>query len=734
MIKSFLSLRNEFFSEAKMAPKLFCDLAKVEQYIAESYKTRALIELLQNADDARATNFGLHEIKNGFIVGNNGREFVLDDIESLCRSGSSNKKRGGDTIGYRGIGFKSVANLAEKVSVISGNFCFSFNKKLTKQIIDVDFDVPLIRIPHQVDHNSHFDFFDVDYFLKKLKYKTLFVFQNYDDRISKEDFRSFDSSSLLFLRTISSVQIDFSEINRSILLERTKQNGRMNVKITDNSENSCWELIYSDINKYDCVAFKKEFDAIVPAKTEESLIHSFTPTNENIGLLFKINGDYTTDPSRKTIDFDEISEKSLLEAAKIVSREVLDILMGKISMPGFFTPFLNSQANDNKIKFRFLKIVRSCLFDTKNSLFNLDNLRLRPDWLGYDDYERICIGNIVSIQKNIIILYPEIINFFKILNVKELSIYEILQKVNFAEISTIGAAQIFSKVVKQYRYDLTSENIEVLRKLKIFPKGKIFFDSSEIEVFSNINHEFLEYTQQNTDSSDLSLFLKKIGINFTAEKANDRLDVVISGYKEIINYDVESKEITPSIAMASEQQFVEIREFDGHPNSPVGELNTTNCSAHKIYTTNSSDNMSFTNFKSKPVIKKWRRVELNVIEYLKSLNSVLQVSDVTQANLGYDIELVYNNGQKFYIEVKSVADFNKPFKITNNEYTSAHNYGENYFIALVSLNDDFSIHFISNPLFKLKFEKKCEQWSWYCDSYEQELADVQLFKLSLEEL
>ncbi len=127
-IKPLEQLRNEFLHEAQSAPKLFKDLAKVEQYIAESYKTRALIELIQNADDAQSTSFGLHEIDNGFIVGNNGRTFTAEDLESLCRSGSSNKQRGGNTIGYRGIGFKSVVNIANTISVFSGEFNFSFDR------------------------------------------------------------------------------------------------------------------------------------------------------------------------------------------------------------------------------------------------------------------------------------------------------------------------------------------------------------------------------------------------------------------------------------------------------------------------------------------------------------------------------------------------------------------------------------------------------------------------------
>ena len=76
------------------APRLFKDLAKVESYIAESYKTRAFIELIQNADDAGASVFGIHQLDGGLIAGNDGRPFSFEDAEALCRSGASNKHRG----------------------------------------------------------------------------------------------------------------------------------------------------------------------------------------------------------------------------------------------------------------------------------------------------------------------------------------------------------------------------------------------------------------------------------------------------------------------------------------------------------------------------------------------------------------------------------------------------------------------------------------------------------------
>jgi len=56
------AVRDIFIGEATSAPRRFSDLAKMEQYIAESYKTRSFIELIQNADDAGAKRFGIHQI------------------------------------------------------------------------------------------------------------------------------------------------------------------------------------------------------------------------------------------------------------------------------------------------------------------------------------------------------------------------------------------------------------------------------------------------------------------------------------------------------------------------------------------------------------------------------------------------------------------------------------------------------------------------------------------------
>ncbi|MBF0235418.1 MAG: ATP-binding protein, partial [Desulfamplus sp.] len=130
----FKRIQDQFVNEARLAPNLFADLAKVELYISESYRTRAFAELLQNADDAKSTNFVAIYYNEKLYVGNNGAIFTEEDLIALCRSGSSNKKRDGNTIGYRGIGFKSVAGIAEEICVISGDLCFKFSKKETQKV------------------------------------------------------------------------------------------------------------------------------------------------------------------------------------------------------------------------------------------------------------------------------------------------------------------------------------------------------------------------------------------------------------------------------------------------------------------------------------------------------------------------------------------------------------------------------------------------------------------------
>lgn len=208
-----------FLEEAKKSPILMSDLASMERYISESYTGRSLIELLQNADDACASKLIIKEIrKQVYLVANNGRTFDERDLEALCRSGASTKHRKNNTIGYRGIGFKSVVNYSNIVHLYSGDIKATFSKMLTQKEIPEAENVPLIRIPHNFEGNEYIKYI---YEYLRNEYTTIFIFE-VNNNCLLDEIEMFDSSCMLFLRNIKEIIFD-SKSRENVFLTRNNQ-------------------------------------------------------------------------------------------------------------------------------------------------------------------------------------------------------------------------------------------------------------------------------------------------------------------------------------------------------------------------------------------------------------------------------------------------------------------------------------------------------------------------------
>lgn len=202
----FGKIREDLLKEAKSSPNLLSDLAGLESYIAQSYNNRSFIELLQNADDAKSTKFKIIKENDYLLVANNGRIFNDQDLESLCRSASSNKVRG-ENIGHRGIGFKSVVGFAKEIHIISGQMEITFSKIKTKEEISHAKNLPLIRIPHDIDSEIKTE---IKTTLDKLileTFTTIFIFSGVTAREIELEFEMFETSSLLFLKNITETDV-----------------------------------------------------------------------------------------------------------------------------------------------------------------------------------------------------------------------------------------------------------------------------------------------------------------------------------------------------------------------------------------------------------------------------------------------------------------------------------------------------------------------------------------------
>ncbi|AME28690.1 sacsin N-terminal ATP-binding-like domain-containing protein [Burkholderia sp. PAMC 26561] len=87
-----------------------------------------LSELLQNADDAGATETSVRIEDRCFVFTHNGEDFKEEHFASLCRFGYSNK-RALHTIGFRGIGFKSTFSLGDTVELYTPTLSVAFDRR-----------------------------------------------------------------------------------------------------------------------------------------------------------------------------------------------------------------------------------------------------------------------------------------------------------------------------------------------------------------------------------------------------------------------------------------------------------------------------------------------------------------------------------------------------------------------------------------------------------------------------
>lgn len=94
-------------------------------------------ELLQNADDAGATEAAVDVKGDEFVFSHNGEDFTQEHFASLCRFGYSNK-RALHTIGFRGVGFKSTFSLGDEVRLLTPTLSVAFRRQRFTEPLWVD--------------------------------------------------------------------------------------------------------------------------------------------------------------------------------------------------------------------------------------------------------------------------------------------------------------------------------------------------------------------------------------------------------------------------------------------------------------------------------------------------------------------------------------------------------------------------------------------------------------------
>ena len=287
-------------------------LRGIKNSVVEKYSDQAhfIYELIQNADDAKATTARFELFKDKLIFAHNGtRRFTvsdpatepqdlengtLGDINAITAVGSSNKTKEA-TIGKFGVGFKAVFQYTSTPHIYDPNVFFKIEKFIVPIRLDEDY-------PTRRDNETLFVFpFDHD---KRTAEST---YSDISDKLRSLDY------PLLFLSNLKEITFDISGklglYGKTVEEIRTFDNTIAElVRLTQNNgENS--DYLYDDMmwlfsrddskgNKYS-VGFFIDSEGYLTPKTKTAFC--FFPTREVTELNFILHAPFLLTESREGI-------------------------------------------------------------------------------------------------------------------------------------------------------------------------------------------------------------------------------------------------------------------------------------------------------------------------------------------------------------------------------------------------------------------------------------------------
>jgi len=668
MNKELSILRDSLITEAKSSPMLLSDLAGLEAYVSESYNSRSFIELLQNADDAKATKFYVKRSGDYLFVANNGRPFNIKDLESLCRSASSNKVRG-TTIGYRGIGFKSVVSFAKEVHLISGDFEITFSKEFSKQIVPQAPKVPLIRIPHELEKSVKDELADEIRKMQNEGFNTIFIFSGVLANQIDEEYTSFANTTLLFLNSIQVIKIHLTKkVTANIAVIELNERGRY-LRVSTTEAISNW-FVCSDST---CsIAFSMNKDKVERLPKSEAIIHAFLPTEDSCGLGVVVNGDFSTDPSRRHLIMDDTTIKVISNLTHLYASLLKYALANKDrNMVDALMPYFDWKL----IQLMKQSFEKEFAIKIKNAFGKeLSKVRLAPSWLNAEDFSKIMSASNLPYIAPECSDVPGLSDLLKFLGNKPEDVGSLIVKADNAQISVLGCAQILTAGMKEA---LMNHRLPSLTTSALVMSNGGLCSLKEInDEEGEIDESFIKLMEDNGMSkNDISQFLKITGLS----NINDLL------------FDDEDDDLY---------------DDDDKSDNPT--------SVSQWFNDASSSLKSVVNNEG---VQKWRSAEENTLAALNA--NGFRLKDVSKQNLGFDLEGSDPNGKNIYIEVKSIDYVGQKFRMTNNEFAAAQYKPSNYCIALVFQNKDtLEISLIKDPINRLNLTRQVVQWVWECSDYE----------------
>lgn len=143
-IENEIQIRKDVY---KKSPSDMVSAYNREVETRKEYNGRQLLELLQNADDEKSDEvlIKLDTQHNSLQISNRGVEctpFSFEGIRSLMISNLSSKTNK-KFIGNKGLGFRSIINWSETITITSNNLDIVFSRDIVDEVYNELFDTTM---------------------------------------------------------------------------------------------------------------------------------------------------------------------------------------------------------------------------------------------------------------------------------------------------------------------------------------------------------------------------------------------------------------------------------------------------------------------------------------------------------------------------------------------------------------------------------------------------------------
>ena len=272
-----------------------------------SERTHFIFELIQNAEDAGATELAFELFEDRLELRHDGRPFTEADVRGVCGVGKSGKSGDLTAIGKFGIGFKSVYAYTKSPRVYSGGEHFRIENYVRPFPVEpLPFAGTLFVFP-----------FDHDTVPAPVAVREIAAALN-----------ALQPRILLFLRNIESLRVGGAGVAGSVversIAERSGSSRRVTLSRSGRRGDQ-WLVWHRQVPDHPAqrieIAFRLVDGRI--AAVAESPLTVFFPTEKETFLGFLIQGPYRTTPARDNIPGHDPSNQALVRETAALLTDVL---------------------------------------------------------------------------------------------------------------------------------------------------------------------------------------------------------------------------------------------------------------------------------------------------------------------------------------------------------------------------------------------------------------------------